>query len=49
MILVEALLIWFAVSVPASLLIGRMFGAASSDDYVPSWSHESLGTGSVSP
>ena len=47
--LVEALFTWFALSIPATLIIGRMIGAASSDDSVPSWSHEARCTRTVCP
>ena len=37
MLLVVALLVWFAFSIPATVIIGRILGAASRDSRVRSW------------
>ncbi len=35
MLVVVALFVWFALSIPATVIIGRIFGAASVDSCVP--------------
>jgi hypothetical protein len=43
-----ALFTWFALSIPATLLVARMFGVASDDDSVPFLTDESPRSGRVS-